>query len=58
MKVRCYSDVMVTKKSSTKKTTSKIKPGAKVDIYPNRMTFAVSALAGTTLVLFALVSSL
>ena len=36
-------------KSSAKKST-------KVDYYPNRMTFAVSALAGTILVLISLIT--
>lgn len=51
------------KKSSTvtKKTPKRAARQAvpeKVDYYPNRMTVAVSALAGTLLVLFALIAVL
>lgn len=50
------------KKVTIKKTAAKRKPRAsvsnKVDYYPNRMTVAVSALAGTLLVLFALIAVL
>lgn len=41
------------KKSTAKKATVK-----KVDIYPNRMTVAVSALAGTLLVLVTIIAVL
>lgn len=46
------------KRSATKKTASKSRPvkSTKVDYYPNRMTVAISALAGTALVLLALIS--
>ena len=57
------------KKATTKKTATKSAPkkravkkaavaSTKVDYYPNRMTVAVSALAGTILVLFALIAVL
>jgi hypothetical protein len=49
------------KKVSSKRTTKVAKTVAvsnKVDYYPNRMTVAVSALAGTLLVLFALIAVL
>lgn len=57
------------KKATTKKTVTKSAPkksatkkavatSNKVDYYPNRMTVAVSALAGTILVLFALIAVL
>lgn len=45
----------VTKKTSRKSST---KTPAKVDYYPNRMTVAVSALAGTLIVLLALIAVL
>lgn len=35
-----------------------VKAANKVDYYPNRMTVAISALAGTLLVLFALIAVL
>lgn len=38
--------------------TKKVVQSDKVDYYPNRMTVAVSALAGTLLVLFALIAVL
>ena len=51
-------------KKPVKKTTKKpVKKAAakpvstKVDYYPNRMTFAVSALAGTLIVLMALIAT-
>lgn|GEM_PF-3397756 len=63
-----YSMGMVTTKKSithTAKRTSSVKKPAsrkavkktseKVDIYPNRMTFAVSAAAGSILVLIAVI---
>jgi len=43
-----------TKKPATRKR--RVSKSTKVDYYPNRMTVAVSALAGTVLVLFALIS--
>jgi hypothetical protein len=46
-------------KSTTKKTTARkprTRKSTKVDYYPNRMTFAVAALAATVLVLFAVIS--
>lgn len=43
-----------TKKPATRKR--RVNKSNKVDYYPNRMTVAVSALAGTVLVLFALIS--
>lgn len=50
------------KKTAAKRTVSKkakVAPVSdKVDYYPNRMTVAVSALAGTLLVLFALIAVL
>ena len=49
-----YSDGMATKKTTAKKTAAKT--NTKVDIYPNRMTFAVSALAGVTLIFIGLVA--
>ncbi|MEO5949423.1 MAG: hypothetical protein ABIP74_03395 [Candidatus Saccharimonas sp.] len=49
---------VVTKKS-TKRTVVKSEPIVhKVDYYPNRMTVAVSALAGTVLVLVTLIAVL
>jgi hypothetical protein len=48
----------VVKKSSTKRTVVKPVLSNKVDYYPNRMTVAVSALAGTLIVLFALIAVL
>ena len=55
-------------KAAAKKSTAKPKAatakntvrssGKKVDYYPNRMTVAVSALAGTMLVLLALIAVL
>ena len=40
------------------KTAKAVTVSNKVDYYPNRMTVAVSALAGTLLVLFALIAVL
>lgn len=47
-------------KRVTKKTAKKAIPrvSTKVDYYPNRMTVAVSALAGTAIVLLALIAVL
>ena len=60
--------LMVTKKTTTKKKTPakaapkkavrkqvRAKASKKVDYYPNRMTFAISALAATLLLLLALI---
>jgi hypothetical protein len=48
------------KVDKTKRTTRPAKAvvSNKVDYYPNRMTVAVSALAGTLLVLFSLIAVL
>lgn len=49
------------KKTSTKRVVrvvAKAPVSQKVDYYPNRMTVAISALAGTLLVLFALIAVL
>lgn len=46
------------KKTSTKRVVVKAPVSQKVDYYPNRMTVAISALAGTLLVLFALIAVL
>jgi hypothetical protein len=48
----------IVKKKTTKRTVSAPVVSNKVDYYPNRMTVAVSALAGTLLVLFALIAVL
>ena len=51
---------MVQKKTTTKvarKRTKKSRPQL-VDYYPNKMTFAVSVLGGTTLVLLSLLAAL
>lgn len=52
----------VTKKAVSKKRSTAKKQTAtapqKVDYYPNRMTLAISALAGTLLVLIALIAVL
>lgn len=49
----------VKKKSATKKVVKKAAPASqKVDFYPNRMTVAVAALAGTLLVLVSLIAVL
>lgn len=42
-----------TKKTATKSTAKKVQ---KVDIYPNRMSLAIAALAAVSLVLFALIA--
>ena len=49
-----------TKKVSAKRVTKKAasKASTKVDYYPNRMTVAISTLAGTLLVLLALIAAL
>ena len=47
------------KKTAPKRASKKaVAVSTKVDYYPNRMTVAVSALAGTLLVLFALIAVL
>ena len=48
------------KPSARKKSTAaaKAKKVRKVDIYPNRMTVAVSALAGTVLLLVTIIAAL
>ena len=50
----------VTKKVrvAKKQSTAKSRTSQKVDYYPNRMTVAVSALAGTILVLLAIIAVL
>lgn len=45
------------KRTTVRKTTAPA-ISQKVDYYPNRMTVAVSALAGTLIVLFALIAVL
>ena len=46
------------KKRSTAVSAKKAPESHKVDYYPNRMTVAVSALAGSVLVLFAVIAVL
>ena len=52
------------KKTSTKRVVKKVskqtpqKSSTRVDYYPNRMTVAISALAGTMIVLLALIAVL
>lgn len=48
------------KKSTVKRAVKKTpkRTSSRVDYYPNRMTVAISALAGTLLVLFALIAVL
>lgn len=55
---KAASSAKVNRTSAKKTTTRKrrVSKSTKVDYYPNRMTVAVSALAGTVLVLFALIS--
>ncbi|NCU37896.1 hypothetical protein EOL96_02455 [Candidatus Saccharibacteria bacterium] len=48
----------VNKTSAPKKRKTVATTPAKVDYYPNRMTVAISALAGTLLVLLALIAVL
>lgn len=54
---RHYTYAMTAKKP-TKKTTSKAstKKVQRVDIYPNRMSLAIAALAAVSLVLFGLIA--
>jgi hypothetical protein len=59
--MRRYTDGMTAKKPAKKPAASKStavskKSSQKVDIYPNRMSLAISALAAVTLVLFALIA--
>ena len=58
MAKKVASSAKVNRTSAKKPTTRKrrVSKSTKVDYYPNRMTVAVSALAGTVLVLFALIS--
>lgn len=46
------------RKATKRSTTKKAAVPQKVDYYPNRMTLAVSALAGTLIVLLALIAVL
>lgn len=46
------------RKATKHSTTKKAAAPQKVDYYPNRMTLAVSALAGTLIVLLALIAVL
>lgn len=48
----------IVKKSVAKRKSVVAPISNKVDYYPNRMTVAVSALAGTLIVLFALIAVL
>ncbi|MBC7764233.1 hypothetical protein H7Y29_00815 [Microbacteriaceae bacterium] len=48
----------ITKKNVTKRKRVVATVSDKVDYYPNRMTVAISALAGTLIVLFALIAVL
>jgi hypothetical protein len=54
--VKAKASPAVKKPVARKKTAAAV--STKVDYYPNRMTVAVSALAGTLLVLFALIAVL
>ena len=50
---------VATKKPPTRKASAaKAKKVQKVDIYPNRMTVAISALAGTVLLLVTIIAAL
>ena len=49
---------VVSPKKASKKSSPKPTPSQKVDYYPNRMTLAVSVLAGTLLVLISLIAVL
>ena len=46
------------KKTAQVRRKVKVAAPSKVDYYPNRMTVAVSALAGTLIVLFAIIAVL
>ncbi len=48
----------IVKKSAVKRKAIKPVVSNKVDYYPNRMTVAISALAGTLIVLFSLIAVL
>jgi hypothetical protein len=59
--VKTVAKTAKTKKVVKKSTGSRArasKQSTKVDYYPNRMTVAISALAGTLLVLLALIAVL
>lgn len=55
-----YTIAMVKKKVVTKVATkrTKKKRADRVDYYPNKMTLAVSVLAGTSLMLFGLLAAI
>ena len=58
-KTTTASKRVATKKPSTRKASAaKAKKVQKVDIYPNRMTVAISALAGTVLLLVTIIAAL
>jgi len=52
------STTKVAKSTASSKKASTKRASQKVDIYPNRMTLAISALAGTLIVLLALIAVL
>ena len=58
-KTTTASKRVATKKPPTRKASAaKAKKAQKVDIYPNRMTVAISALAGTVLLLVTIIAAL
>ena len=58
-KTTTASKRVATKKSVARKASAaKAKKAQKVDIYPNRMTVAISALAGTVLLLVTIIAAL
>ena len=58
-KTTTASKRVATKKQATRKASAaKAKKVQKVDIYPNRMTVAISALAGTVLLLVTIIAAL
>lgn len=58
-KATTASKRVATKKPPTRKASAaKAKKVQKVDIYPNRMTVAISALAGTVLLLVTIIAAL
>ena len=58
-KTTTASKRVATKKPPTRKAAAaKAKKVQKVDIYPNRMTVAISALAGTVLLLVTIIAAL
>ena len=58
-KITAASKRVATKKPATRKASAaKVKRVQKVDIYPNRMTVAISALAGTVLLLVTIIAAL